>query len=376
MPVCKTDADPCDILPLAGEAWSVCLPFGGRIWADGNGVHAQGGVAPPDGVYGKVVIANGCLVGVEPEDVPLYTGSPCAPLPTGCGGESAANIAVAMQAADMPVVVCEIQAGANIEVRGEGTNDDPYIISADTGIFIRSDNAAIAVTGAGTRADPFVVAHKKGLSTTVNGMTFDAFGHLASVLDRESAGTRGLKGLVPGYGINVVTDNATGISTISLQNQPVDVPGLYQMGGYNVRVDSAGRVSSVSQGINLDNTPVLVACGATNLTINATGSVTGIADTSNLGASFLVSFVATDDPVAVFQMRCSSALAGICFTESDSLDGVEIFLDTQPCVRMGKLFWGNGLFLAGEHNIEVRNAPMPFAALLFAVTPAIVAAIT
>lgn len=239
MPECKDDKDPCDVLPLAGEAWSVCLPFGGRIWSDGNGVHANGGIAPPDGVYGKVVIADGCLVGVEPSDIPIYNGASCVPQPAACNDSYLGEGLVP----EPTVVMCSIEAGPNIEVSGNGTADDPYVISSSSGIYLRSDNSAISVSGGGTRSSPLVLKHKTGVATTLDGMTFDAFGHLVSVNTETSAGSKGVKGIVPGFGMAVAQDNNSGIATVSLQAQPASVPGDYQLGGFGVTLDDAGRVS-------------------------------------------------------------------------------------------------------------------------------------
>lgn len=374
MPECKTDNDPCDILPRAGEAWSVCLPFGGRIWADGNGVHANGGIAPPDGVYGKVVIADGCIVGVEPEDVPLYTGSPCAPLPGGCGGAATAAVnEPAVFALDNPAVFCEIAAGAGVTIVGNGTAEDPYIISADNGIYIRSDNHAISITGDGTRQNPITVKHKSGLATSMNGMTFDAFGHLISANTNETAGTKGIKGIVPGFGINVDTDIATGIANISVGSQVPSVPGNYQLGGYNVSLDQTGRVSSIQQNVDTGATRQTVACGTTDLQINQFGTITAIAETMNLGAGYLFTWNTAEVPeetlqVAKFTMRCPSALAGICFSDASS-DGSDFLLDAQRCDKIGNLFWNSGVFMAGEHLLEITGGSGRMAVLLVAVSP-------
>lgn len=372
MPDCTPDKDPCDVLPRAGEAWSVCLPFGGRIWADGNGVHANGGIAPPDGVYGKVVIADGCIVGVEPEDVPLYTGSPCAPLPGNCGGSNGSSRAVAEGfAATETFVTCEIEAGAGVTVKGAGTSDNPYVISADTGIYIRSENAAINITGSGTRQDPFNVKHKTGLATTINGMTFDAFGHLTSANPNETAGTKGIKGLIPGFGIDIDPNPVTGMPTIGVRKQPDNVPGQYQLGGFNATLDIAGRVSAIHQRITIENAPIIVPCGATDLSIDQFGSIMNVTQSLNLGAGYLMSWEASDDAqrTARFTMRSPSALAGICFPdEADAPADYTFKFDGQICESLGKLFWCGSVFLAGSHILEVTGGTGKLAVLLVAVS--------
>lgn len=364
MAECKDDRDPCDILPVAGEAWSVCLPFGGRIWADGNGVHANGGIAPPDGVYGKVVIANGCLVGVEPEDVPLYTGSPCAPQPVDCGGSG--NIGGGFLPGET-TIICEIEAGAGVTVTGNGTDADPYVISASTGIYLRSDNNAIAVTGSGTQGSPFTLKHKTGLATTVSGMTFDAYGHLTSV--NTSSAAKGIQGIVPSFGIKADVNNQ-GIATLSLQPQASNVAGDYPIGAYDVTLDKAGRVSSIQRTINITGAPVTAACGTIDLGINAFGQITAVADTMKLGAGYLLTWVGSTAAklTGQFTMRCNSALAGIYFSSLTTSKPTAITIDGQPCTIIGNLFWGGGIFMAGSHTLEITGSSGDAAALLVAVS--------
>lgn len=367
MPECKTDKDHCDILPVAGEAWNVCLPFGGRIWSDSNGIHAAGGLPPPDGVYGKVVIADGCIVGVEPADVPLYTGSPCAPAPNGCGGTT--SVLGDGFTPGGTVITCEIEAGAGVSVSGSGTEADPYVISADTGVYIRSDNSAIALTGAGTRNNPFTLAHKTGVATTVNGLTFDAFGHLSSVSTDETAGSKGIKGIVPGFGISANTDNVSGIATVGLQSQVESVPGDYQLGGFNAVINQAGQVSSITQQIMHEDAPVKAVCGTTDLVFNQYGSITSAIDTMDLGAAYLAAWSAgTAVRTAQFTMRCNSALAGVCLAENKVFTGVQFLIDGQVCDRIDNLFWGSGIYIVGTHTLEVVGGTGAMAVLLHAIT--------
>lgn len=374
MPDCKPDNDPCDVMPLAGEAWSICLPFGGRIWADDNGVHAKGGVAPPDGVYGKIIIANGCLVGVEPEDVPLYTGSPCSPLPCGCGG-SGENRSSVLGNGFTPgntVVTCEIEAGSGVTVTGSGTDADPYVISAENGIYLRSANAAIGVTGSGTKQNPFTLKHKEGLATTINGMTFDAFGHLTSANTGDTAGTKSIKGIVPGFGIAVSVDNSVGTATVSQQLQPASVPGDYQLGGFDVTLDKAGQVSAIKRAINIDGAPFTASCGSIDMTVNQFGAITGIVDMMNLGTGYVVSW--DDDIVgnrsmlsAQFTLRHATGLAGISFHDNTEIKEIAVRIDDKNCQHIGFLFWGNGLYLPGQHTLTlVGPYPGKVAALLLA----------
>lgn len=313
MPNCTTDKDPCDVLPLVGEIWSVCLPFGGRIWADGNGVHANGGIAPPDGVYGKVVIANGCIIGVEPEDVPLYTGSPCAPLPGDCGNLGNTSVGTSINISDnrsiggctcdltpssttgnqfttdatgRPLVRVSIKGSGGITVTGNGTTSNPYVISNSGGgvtvepVYIMSANDAISITGSGTRQSPFVITHKEGTSTTINGMKFDNYGHFIGAT--EGSSTKGITGIVGASGIQANVDKTTGIATISLTAPPEEILGTYTTGGYNLTFDAWGRLYEVGRAIDLGGSHE-VTCGDAKLTISPLGSIVKVESGSGGG---------------------------------------------------------------------------------------------
>lgn len=370
MPDCKNDKDPCDVLPIAGEAWNVCLPWGGRIWSDGNGVHANGGIAPPDGVYDKVVIADGCLVGVESGDVAIYQGAPCASQPAGCEA-SAVSILANAPASYAGVMISDvfIEAGANVEVRGGGTEQDPYVISADTGIYVMSENYAIAVSGKGTRQDPVIVKHKLGHAATINGMTFDAFGHLTDANDSPTAGAKGVVGIIPDYGIKVTPDPATGIVKVGVQPPPNPVKLTAQLGAYSTDIDEIGRVAAIKQTINLE--AATLTCGATDIGVSPTGSITGYAVSPDTGASYLCVWEKPVEPAdrrsATFTLRVGTQLVGTCITEAEAKD-FAFFLDGQPCGSIGNMFWGSGVYMAGQHTLEVVPAPDAAMAVLVQAT--------
>lgn len=357
MPECRTDQDPCDVTPRAGEAWSVCLPWGGRIWADDNGVHATGGVAPPDGVYGKVVIANGCLVGVQPEDVPLYTGSPCAPMPGDCGSATAAAAATyaaprAMSyAAATEYVGCAIKAGASVEISGSGTDDDPYVISADPGVYALSDSAAITVSGSGSRVLPLRIGHVESPAggMTRQGFVFDKYGHLTGAVESNA---RNIMGLVPTEPVTVSTDNATGIATLGLRQPPYEVSGPYQLGGYKITLDQFGRVVETGQTIDLQGLHD-VQCGTQQLTVNDTGSVVDVKEITSYGTCFCMASAATSVDL---RLRGATGLAGEFYTTSEL---VKIFIDGTECdsthIDKHVSFWGNGIYMPGEHTVAIMQ---------------------
>ena len=61
--------------------WSVCLPWGGRLYQVEGCVRYEPGTPPPDGVYGLFTIKDGCIVSAEAEPVSVYHPDPCAPIP-------------------------------------------------------------------------------------------------------------------------------------------------------------------------------------------------------------------------------------------------------------------------------------------------------
>lgn len=402
---CKEIKDPCEPTPQAGEAWSICLPFGGRVWSDGNGVHVKGGTPPPDGVYGKVVIADGCIIGVEPEEAPLYTGSPCAPLPGDCGGGGSPGVGAGgggssggccppssiagnlyqLDASGKPYVKVTIKGGSGTSITGSGTVSDPFIItssgSSGGGIYLTSANDAIVVTGSGARNDPYTLKHKTGVQGTVNGMVFDRYGHL---IDKGSgSANKGITGIVGGNGISATTDTASGVTTIGLSKPAQAVAGDYSLGGFKVTVDPYGRLMAVEQEIDLGGWQT-VRWGTHDVTINSQGSITSIVDTFNPGMCFAHTWDTGTGGIThaggTFEMAVSAGITGMLLSTLplNFWNGLEVYLDDVPCslgvpnITDGpdsiatnaaalRLIYAPGIIMKGTHKVDVysRNGPWP-----------------
>ena len=272
--------------------FSLCLPWGGRLWQENGCLKAQPGTPPPDGIYDRIIIADGCIVGLEKADVALYVPPSCTEVPAACASssEGAASSCEASplagnlytcDASGRPLVRCSIKGGDGIIVSGSGTTSDPYRIKANISaetLRVVAGNNGVTVTGTGSAADALVISHKGGgLNTTVNGMRFDQYGHLVEYT--EPTTSSGVNGIVPGDGIDVQVDNKVGIATISL-SKPANVRnGIYQCGGYDVQLDLKNRIFNLTQRINIP--AQTYAFGPYDVELNKLGSVVAIADTQH-----------------------------------------------------------------------------------------------
>lgn len=269
--------------------FSLCLPWGGRLWQENGCLKMQPGTPPPDGVYDRIIIADGCIVGLEKADVALYVPPSCTEVPADCAssGEDvslcdASTLAGNLYTCDAsgrPLVRCTIKGEDGIVVSGSGTTSDPYRIKANISaetLRIVAGNNGVTISGAGTADDALVIAHKTGgLNTTVNGMRFDQYGHLVEYTEPTTSGT--VNALVPGDGIDVSTDNKTGIATVSLSKPANALEGIYQLGGYDIQLDLKNRIFNLTRSINVQ--AQTYAFGPFNVELNALGSVVAIEDT-------------------------------------------------------------------------------------------------
>lgn len=385
------------------ETWEICLPWGGLLYADESGVHVEKGNPPADGVYDRLVIADGCLVGVrQSESIPIYTGSPCAPLPGDCNGSGGGTGGTGnlcnpsatpgnLYRCDLsgrPLVTVSIEAGSGIAVTGNGTASNPFVISATGGggggggVYIRSGNDAIKLTGTGSYADPYVIAHKEGKQTTTNGMTFDKYGHLIDT--GSGSANKGVQGLLPGDGIDIVTDPQSNISTVKLADPLNKKEGTWLLGGYDVTLDKYNNIYDIKQHIDLDGEQT-VSCGGYDITFNELGSAISIEKKqassgggggSASGNSFFFNWQASATAktfTGSFALESDSSVAGMFtapiatgvsspdtfFGTSAKSNAVITIDDAVTCdTRMygnqaGIIFWTYATLGAGEHTIKV-----------------------
>lgn len=364
--------------------WSICLPWGGQLYQDETGVHAVAGNPPADGVYDRIVVANGCIVGALKSDAPVYVGSPCAPLPGDCagsgGGGGSDNLCNPSDTpgnlyrcdfSGRPLVTCTIAAGAGTVVTGSGTTTDPYVITASGGgsggVYLRSDNEAIKITGGGTRDNPYVFAHKEGFQTTAAGLVFDAYGHCVG----ESGGSAnaGVQGIIGGDGIKVDVDNRSGIYTVGLDTPLNSKPGDYLLGGYNVTLDQYNRISDIQRSIDLGEAQTFT-CGDKTVTVNGLGSIIGIQDagggSSSGGGGGLIAAVYFGNVQtnykpqleADFILPSDASVMGefVGTMDQNSTGWIQFIVDSTICGSVGNHFWVFPAVLgAGTHHLSVRT---------------------
>lgn len=284
-------------VPSAPESFSFCLPFGGKVSYNGElgQLYYSSGNPPEDGTYSKIIIADGCIVGAEKYDPPVYTSTPCAPVPCPCGSgggdgsslpdpSSQAGNLFSYDASSRPLVKVTIKGSGGITVKGTGTAEDPIIISGGAfgggSIYLNSGNEALTVDGGGGQDDPYVITHKTGYEGTINGMKFDAFGHLTGF---EKGKASAITGIVGSDGIDVSTNDTTGVVTVKLSDAVPSYTGNYTFGGYQVTIDKHGLVTGINKVIN--TTAKQYDFGSHKITLNESGSITEIEEVDLAGVT-------------------------------------------------------------------------------------------
>lgn len=361
--------------------FSVCLPFGGRLYSEGGCINYEEGTPPPDGVYSKVVISNGCIVGLELADLPLYTSSPCAPVPVPCdcdggGGGAMPDPSVTTgnlfqyDAAGRPLVLLSARAGDGVSITGRGTAAEPLVISANpeesAGIQLRGTNLII-VEGDGSVDAPYRISHKtNGVAQSIMGMTFDDAGHMTGYTPSEESGV--IHGVVDGRGITVDTDIKSGIATVNLAEPLVRAKGEYLMGGYTVEVDDNNIIYEVKRSI--DFPAGVYRLGLVDATINEYGSIvatealpTNIVSTSACrrftGTSTAREITFTTDKISSFHIVYTGTALPTSMTAY--VDGTAVsglMIPTSASSRFEAMT--PALYSAGAHTVRVQaSADIP-----------------
>lgn len=319
---CPRPVQVCDEQSLAEGTpaecpdWEICLPWGGRLYQHAGCVRHEPGSPPPDGVYGTFTLQNGCFVAVAPEEVAKYQSDPCAPVPCPCDSEEgggASNLCnpsatsgnlYECDAAGRPLVRAYVTGGTGATVTGLGTANNPFVVNIDpTEAGVMAVTSGSAVIGVSTSSRGVVtVTHAEGWNEhTINGMRFDAFGHLEGYEEPE-AGTNDVTGIVGTGGITA--ENNRGIVTVQLENPVNAIDGTYLFGGYNVTFDNKNMVFNVEQEVLIPEGTY--AFGPYDVTLNESGSIIDFENTNNLGA--MVHELVTVEDGDAAQITCTFTL--------------------------------------------------------------------
>lgn len=244
--------------------WEVCLPFQGRLYSREGCIRLEKGSPPPDGVYSKLTIIDGCIVSAEKADPAMYAGASCAPVPCACGEAGAGGTGGSgslpepsrndgnlfeYDLSGRPLVRVTATGGDGVSVTGTGTTADPLVISAassGTGIYMRPGNSSIEISGSGTRDDPYVITHADGHEANINGMRFDARGHLIG-FTQGSESSIGVNGIVQGKYIQVEIDKQTKIATIAMQPPATVTSEQISIGNTSLNIIDGFIVGAVSE---------------------------------------------------------------------------------------------------------------------------------
>lgn len=272
--------------------WRFCLPWGGSLAQNSGGCVEYTSPRlvdiPEDGIYDKIIIADGCIVGVEKAGIPVYQASPCAPVPTDCEGGDGGGInpspmgcnILRVDANGRPYVCVSIQGENGIDVSGTGTPEDPIIITGNGGgggerVYVQAGNDGISVTGDGPRANPYRVSHKESAAgiQTAMGLSIDRYGHIVGYTDD---GNKGLQAILPGEGINVENDPQKGTATVSLAPVIGITPGEHRVANWVITVDEYGRVTSLRKEWTV--TPHTFRVDCVDYTVNQDGLISSIRD--------------------------------------------------------------------------------------------------
>lgn len=357
--------------------WEICLPFGGKLYSlNGCVKHVPSETLPPDGIYSRIKIIDGCIVSAELAEIPVYTPASCAPIPNPCdceGGSGTApepsNLAGNLFEYDTlgrPLVRVRAVGGNGVAVTGSGTALDPFVITCTlevSGIVaIKSGSSAIIVTGAGSETNPVTITHATGLETSVGGMRFDAYGHLAAYTE-PPAGATDVKGILSGEGIKVDTNTATGIYTISLEDPNPNITGEYTFGGYEVTLFK-NRITNIVKSINI--TGGTHRLGNKLVTINEFGSIETVEDAPPSAEGALTSiskrFTGSEQETrsVVFALGINSSFR-ISYNSINTLpadiditiDGVSIPYDKMNSTLLRALT--PTIYATGTHTISVHS---------------------
>lgn len=252
--------------------FDVCIGDKTLHW-DGSCLTLSHGEPIPDGIYDRVRVRNGCIIGVdydEPDRV-IYTPPYCSPNPTPCQSTTTnTSYRISTNVGNSLVLNASglfartfIEGGDNITVAGNGTQSNPYNITfnGSTGdLSIRGEDGITVEERAGVS---YVKLTDTGITPSdYHGFTVNAKGQIIRVLDTpDKAPTGGSKD----------TDD---LGVVGLTTSPV------VLGGYAVAINSAGRITGLERLATI--TPGTYSIGAFNIELHEYGGITAITEAADV----------------------------------------------------------------------------------------------
>ena len=351
------------------ESFSICMPFGAHLDREGGCLSfTPADNIPEDGEYSRVIIKNGCIMGVRGPEDPIYTSAPCTPIPQpcDCGGGSGGiepsslpgNL-FSLDATGKGLALLNTRAGEGITVSGSGTETDPLVIAAKSDETMKLVSGTPAVLTVDSIEGGYSISHVETKSPvrTINGMTFDTFGHLSGYDEPASLGYLVANQILAGTYTMVTIDNTGPTVTIDLKDTAVRA-GEYLLGGMKLNLSNKGTISTIDQGIKL--TEGVYTFGDYNVTVNQYGSITDISVVEDVGAvthSLTKKIPAGVESVSVnFVLSAPSGLR--ISIKSTNVPDCTVMLDGNYYTgdKIGNDMFEivtNATFSAGQHTLDI-----------------------
>lgn len=350
--------------------FSICLPFGGNLSMDGTCLkYTEPTSVPEDGEYSGVIVKNGCIQGVVSPSSPLYTANTCAPVPNPCDCDSGGSSDITPSTLDgnmltldslnRPLVQLHYKAGDGIELSGKGTTASPLVVTCSVAAMSTILSGTPAILSVETEDEGVVISHveSKATTRTINGMTFDAYGHLYNYTEPERSTQYITASQIAGDG-NITTsiDTTTNMVTVGLNESPVSA-GSYLLGAYNFTVSKYGIVQKLEQSVSFP-------AGSYDfekykVTFNEYGTATDIAviETNDVRHSVSKKIaVGTEEYSFTFSLWESSGLRVSLRSESIPECTVTIDNNIYEGEKIGTMFYDvltSATFAEGSHTIVI-----------------------
>lgn len=250
---CPPEVEPeKEVYPPATPEFTVCTGDYTLAW-DGTRLRKIRTRTTPDGEYGSMILTDGCITAYGLPEVPTYTPPYCNPNPPPCGdGEvGGASVQVSPAAGNQLsssalglYAHAYVSAGTGINVSGNGTQAQPYTVTAQGG----GQSPLDIVAGPRIKVEEIIPGQKRiGLSDgdiragIYGGFTVDKYGFITGY--NPSLGDETVSEVVGGLDITVTT--AAGVATV--EHDRVTAAAIYSIGDSEVTVSQTGHVINVEK---------------------------------------------------------------------------------------------------------------------------------